>query len=72
MSEHGKFGWAPPSARSGDAVAVFYESNTPVILRPLESSQYRLFGECYFEGLMGGEAMDPSIFPEEELFELSE
>jgi hypothetical protein len=48
---------APEAAQEGDKVAVLYGCNFPVILRPC-GDLFKYVGECYVDGLLGGEAID--------------
>jgi hypothetical protein len=57
ISEEGNFGLAPPNARKGDHIAVFYGAETPFILRK-GGSTYQVVGESYVHGLMNGEAIN--------------
>jgi hypothetical protein len=42
----------------GDEVWVLLGGNSPFVLRPVpDSSQYRLVGDCYVQGIMDGEAL---------------
>ncbi len=45
----------------GDLVCVFLGGRTPYILRPAKEHKYRFVGECYFHGIMYGEALDEGL-----------
>jgi hypothetical protein len=49
-------GMAPPMARVGDLVVIFYRAQVPYIIRRL-GALFRMVGECYVHGVMKGEAM---------------
>jgi hypothetical protein len=49
-------GMAPPMARVGDLVVIFYGARVPYIIRRSGAS-FRMVGECYVHGVMKGEAM---------------
>jgi len=59
VTKQGYIGLAPWNANIGDVVAVLYGGETPFLLRPRRSEPgvYRFVGECFVQGLMGGEAM---------------
>ena len=50
-------GLAPEATRSGDLVCVIFGCQLPFIVRE-DAGQHLLVGECYAQGLMGGESMD--------------
>ncbi|KAL1868441.1 hypothetical protein VTK73DRAFT_3649 [Phialemonium thermophilum] len=61
-TQGGFVGFAPTEARDGDAIFVLAGSTFPVLLRPdscgeLGMSRYRVVGEVYVDGIMGGEVM---------------
>jgi hypothetical protein len=52
----GRIGWVPKNARGGDRVCVFKGGRESFLLREIKgeagaSGNYKLLGECYFEGL---------------------
>jgi hypothetical protein len=52
----GLVGLGPALARIGDAVAIFYTSEWPSVLRPTAKGQHHHFvGNCYVDGMMDGE-----------------
>lgn len=52
-------GIGPAHCQVGDHICIFFGCSVPVVLRPCES-KYRLIGECYVQGMMGGEALQAS------------
>jgi hypothetical protein len=40
----------------GDHIAIIFGSRTPLILRSLKDSKFKLIGECYVEDIMYGDA----------------
>ena len=79
----GGVGLCPSGTRLGDLVVVLFGGKVPYLLRPKmviqgESSQqssaareYYLVGECYFEGLMKGEACSSVSDSNTEVFVLA-
>lgn len=57
ITQSGSLGLGPKLTKSGDYVVVLYGGNAPFVLRPSSGPEWRLVGECYFKGVMGGEAM---------------
>ncbi|KAF2644924.1 HET-domain-containing protein [Massarina eburnea CBS 473.64] len=56
--QSGHFGLAPRTARAGDEVFVLLGCSVPVILRPVENTDFfEVVGECYVEGYADGEAV---------------
>ncbi|KAI0552267.1 HET-domain-containing protein, partial [Xylaria curta] len=53
----GYVGIAPPSAQVGDKMCVLLGCDAPMLLRPLESGEFLVVGECFVEGLSMGEAL---------------
>lgn len=49
-------GLAPPQALPGDVIVIFLGAPVPHVLRKY-GGHYRLVGECYVHGFMGGEAL---------------
>jgi hypothetical protein len=47
-----------PDAKRGDKVTIIQGCEVPYLLRPLGNNQYSIIGECYFHGVMYGEAWD--------------
>ncbi|KAH8681787.1 heterokaryon incompatibility protein-domain-containing protein [Xylariales sp. PMI_506] len=59
VSEKGYMGLAPWNARKGDVVAILHGAKTPFLLRERpRSGRFRLIGETFLYGIMGGEALD--------------
>jgi len=58
LTETDRFGLAPHIAQPGDACCIFAGVSAPMILRPTGQGIYNLIGECYFHGVMAGEAME--------------
>jgi hypothetical protein len=56
ITKTGSIGLAPPEAKPGDNVAVLVGAPTPHVLRK-QGDHYKLIGECYVHGIMGGEAL---------------
>jgi hypothetical protein len=50
----------PEYAELGEFVALIKGTQVPFILRRQSDGQYRLIGEAYVDGIMGGEAMENS------------
>ena len=83
--EDGRVGLCPSGSKVGDLVVVLYGGNVPYLLRPKPyegdegasdrqghtRNEYHFVGECYAEGLMGGEACySPGDLELEEVFVL--
>jgi hypothetical protein len=56
VTEDGRIGLAPPIARQGDRITIFFGARVPYIIRKISKS-FRLVGECYVYGVMDGEFM---------------
>ena len=56
MTKSGLLGLAPPLAIPGDIIAILLGAPVPHVLRKKDSC-YTLVGECYVNGVMGGEAL---------------
>jgi hypothetical protein len=50
-------GLGPKGAQVGDVVCIFFGGRNPYLLRRSSGDSYLLVGECYFNGLMHGEAL---------------
>jgi hypothetical protein len=59
ITSKGWVGIGPDDMAPGDAAAIFYGARTPFILRS-EQSKWRLVGDSYIHGIMGGEALGMS------------
>lgn len=57
-TEKGRLGLVPREALPGDKVVLIAGSIAPFILRPANSSRYRVVGDCCIHGIMDGEAWD--------------
>lgn len=53
----GQLGLAPPGAKPGDAVFVFFGGDTLYVLRQQKSEMWYFVGECYIDGMMDGQAI---------------
>ena len=54
----GYIGWGSKVMAEGDVVVILHGGHTPFILRPMtNSSEYKMIGECYVNGIMYGEAV---------------
>ncbi|KAI1081111.1 heterokaryon incompatibility protein-domain-containing protein [Whalleya microplaca] len=57
-TEKGRWGLGPPLLQPGDICAILFGADVPLILRPSHNQgQYKLVGQCYFHGVMYGEAV---------------
>ncbi|KAH8710051.1 hypothetical protein GQ44DRAFT_830515 [Phaeosphaeriaceae sp. PMI808] len=57
VGRHWKLGLAHETVCNGDVVCILHGSHVPLILRPVVGGHHRLIGQCYFEGVMRGEAI---------------
>lgn len=57
VTANASMGIGPRTLHPHDLIAVLYGSKWPVVLRPVESGQYRMIGTCYVHGIMDGEAV---------------
>lgn len=55
VSDKGRIGWAPTSARCGDSLAIFQGSRIPFATRLLSEDTWEYIGGCYVHGCMDGE-----------------
>jgi hypothetical protein len=53
----GYMGLGTDHLRVGDEVALLYGHNPPFVLRRMSGGSFRFIGECYVDGIMGGEFM---------------
>lgn len=61
VTDGGRVGLAPSSARLGDLVAILLGCSVPVLLRKAENQDEWVFvGECYLDGVMHGEVLGES------------
>lgn len=56
LSELGFLGLVPPGARVGDDVIILFGVGTPFVVRRRDNGSYKMIGECFVYGIMGGEA----------------
>ena len=56
ITDEGYIGIAPKAAKQGDRVCVILGCRSPLLLRKLSGSQSQVVGQCYFHGMMNGEA----------------
>lgn len=69
ITENGRFGLAPATAKVGDEVCVILGANLPYLVRKAptfrsDSPKYRIVGSCYIDGLMYGKARGTASFKE--------
>lgn len=57
VTRDGHFGLAPPNAQKGDRVVVLFGTETPFILRRVDSG-FQVVGESYVHGYMNGEVIE--------------
>lgn len=57
ITEDGRFGLVPAEAAVGDLVAILWGGEVPFVLRTGKDQTFELVGECYFYGIMNGEAL---------------
>jgi hypothetical protein len=55
-TKNGHLALMPADSRRGDTVAILFNCDLPVVLRPREE-QYEFVGCCYIHGFMEGQAM---------------
>jgi hypothetical protein len=58
ITKQGYIGIGPLILQGGDICCVLFGAKTPFILRRDGDSTYQLVGECYIEGVMGGEVIE--------------
>ncbi|KAI0974681.1 heterokaryon incompatibility protein-domain-containing protein [Xylaria arbuscula] len=62
ITEKGYMGLGPWNAKVGDVIAVLDGGKTPFLLRQIPTSErFKLVGETYVRGIMGGEALDMGL-----------
>ena len=61
-TDQGYVGLVPRAARDGDRICLLHSGKVPFVLRQLENAgrTWKLVGECYVHGIMGGEALKKS------------
>ncbi|KAI3319142.1 heterokaryon incompatibility protein-domain-containing protein [Xylariaceae sp. AK1471] len=62
VTEKGFIGLAPWNVKIGDVIAVLDGGKTPFLLQDIPTSgRFKLVGETYVHGIMGGEALDMGL-----------
>lgn len=56
----GYIGLFPEHSKTGDGFFVLSGCHVPFVLRPRGDKKFKLVGECYVHGIMGGEAIGPN------------
>lgn len=56
----GYIGLFPEHSKTGDGIFVLSGCHVPFVLRPRGDKKFKLVGECYVHGIMGGEAIGPN------------
>ena len=56
-TSQGYFGFGPTTIRPDDRICILLGLFTPLIVRPVSQSSYRVMGWCYVHGLMDSEAL---------------
>ncbi|OCK76675.1 hypothetical protein K432DRAFT_359936 [Lepidopterella palustris CBS 459.81] len=51
-------GLAPPSAEPGDSIFLIAGARVPFVMRKVEEGDWKIVGECYVHGIMGGERVE--------------
>ena len=63
VSEKGRLGLAPRSAKEGDEIIVIAGGRVPFVMRKVEESEeYEMIAECYLHGIMDGELVEAEGF----------
>jgi len=57
MTKSGYLSLSPADTRRGDTIAILFDCDAPVLLRPI-GKHYEFVGTCYVHGIMQGEAMN--------------
>ncbi|KAI4201529.1 MAG: hypothetical protein LQ350_003144 [Teloschistes chrysophthalmus] len=55
FTEHGYIGLAPERCQPHDVVVMVLGCQSPMVLRPTNTAEYLVVGECYIHGMMSGE-----------------
>jgi hypothetical protein len=61
MDSGGRIGMGLREAAPSDEICVFLGGQAPYLIRSLPNGHFRLIGECYIRGLVGGELMSRGI-----------
>ncbi|KAL6904743.1 heterokaryon incompatibility domain-containing protein [Trichoderma evansii] len=56
LSKYGYLGLGPMLIKEGDEIYILPGSNSPLVLRPLNTGAYRLVGDCFINGAMDGDS----------------
>ena len=67
ITEDGYMGLVPNGGRLGDRVGIILGCDVPFVLRQV-GNEWKLVGECYFHGLMDGEALRSDSIPIEHIW----
>lgn len=59
VTSTGHLGLGPAGMMSGDVVVVLFGGRVPYVLRRVGDGYWRFVGECYVDGFMHGEALEP-------------
>ncbi|KAK3325073.1 heterokaryon incompatibility protein-domain-containing protein [Apodospora peruviana] len=67
VTETGRYGLVPSTARMDDCVCICFGAKTPFVVRKVQGSnaEYTLVGECYIHGVMDGSQADSSASSED-------
>lgn len=57
---NGYIGLFPEHSQAGDGIFVLAGCHLPFVLRSRDNKKFKLVGECYVHGIMGGEAIGPN------------
>lgn len=58
VTESRRLGWVRKGVKPGDLICIVHGGEVPYILRPRPKGGFQLLGDCYFYGIMNGEAMN--------------
>jgi hypothetical protein len=58
------FSLGPLDLRLGEKVAIVFGCDEPVVLRPISNNEFKLLGSCFADGLMKGEAVRHTAYPQ--------
>ncbi|KAF2109248.1 heterokaryon incompatibility protein-domain-containing protein [Lophiotrema nucula] len=58
LTEEGQMGLCPKDTRETDKIVILYGGSVPYILRQCSEDTWTFVGECYFDGMMFGEAKE--------------
>jgi len=60
ITENGRLGLVPESAKKGDAIFLLVGADVLFVLYPTDQAAWKLGNHCYIQGIMDGEAWDES------------